>query len=186
MFKTYLNLGFDHILDVQGYDHIVFIVALCAIFTIKEWRKLLVLVTAFTIGHSLTLALSALDIVKIDKDLIEFLIPLTILITALLNVIRPPVSRSGIRLHYALALGFGLIHGMGFSNYFRALLSRSQSVVQPLFAFNVGVELGQLVIVALVMLLSYLFVNLFKVPHKQWNIFVSGIAFGIAMTLILK
>ena len=109
MFKTYLQLGFEHILDLQGYDHILFIVTLCAIFAISQWRKLLVLVTAFTLGHCLTLALSALNIVSIDAGLVEFLIPLTILLTAVYNIVKK--DHSNMSIHYVMTSLFGLIHG---------------------------------------------------------------------------
>lgn len=186
MFNTYLELGFEHILDPNAYDHIIFIIALCAIFTIKDWKKLLVLVTAFTIGHSLTLALSTLNVINVNSTLVEILIPITIIITAIVNISISSITKSGIRFHYILALLFGLIHGMGFSNYFKALLGRSQEIIGPLFAFNVGVELGQLVIVVLFMAFSFIMHFALKLRQNIWKIFVSGIAFGIAIILLLE
>lgn len=185
MFKTYLQLGFDHILDVQGYDHILFVIALCAVVSLKDWKKILVLVTAFTIGHSITLALSALKIVVFPADVIEFLIPLTIFATAIFNVISDHSEEKMIKLNYLLALFFGWIHGLGFSNFFKALVGPGESIVGPLFAFNVGVELGQLIIVGLTVLLGYLVVDKFKAPQREWNLFVSGAAAGIAIVLML-
>jgi len=195
MFKTYLQLGFEHILDPNAYDHILFVIALCAVYQIKEWRKILVLVTAFTIGHSITLALSALKIVVFPAEVIEFLIPLTILATAIFNVVSKkrndtegealaPWSKT-VQLNYLLALVFGWIHGLGFSNFFKALMGPDESILGPLFAFNVGVELGQLIVVALTVIIGYLLVNRLKVPHREWNLFVSGAAAGIAITLML-
>jgi len=195
MFKTYLQLGFEHILDPNAYDHILFVIALCAVYQIKEWRKILVLVTAFTIGHSITLALSALKIVVFPAEVIEFLIPLTILATAIFNVVSKkrndtegealaPWSKT-VQLNYLLALVFGWIHGLGFSNFFKALMGPDESILGPLFAFNVGVELGQLIVVALTVIIGYLLVNRLKVPHREWNLFVSGAAAGIAISLML-
>lgn len=143
----YIKLGFEHILDPQGYDHILFILALCASYTIRQWKQLLFLVTAFTVGHCLTLLLSGLRIVSISPDLVEFLIPVTIGITALYNLFTKDASHSG-RFRYAIALIFGLIHGLGFSNFFRALTEPGESIVVPLLSFNIGIELGQLIIVA--------------------------------------
>jgi hypothetical protein len=185
MFSTYLNLGFDHILDLNGYDHILFVVVLCAIYKVLEWRKVLILVTAFTIGHSITLALSALDLVTVNADLIEFLIPLTILITALYNVIGKRKQGQRINTNYFMALFFGFIHGLGFSNYFKALLGKEESIVAPLLAFNIGVELGQIIIVLFSMLAGYLFMNLLKVKQREWVLFISGAAAGISYILLM-
>ena len=156
MIGAYTELGFDHILDPQGYDHILFVVALCAIYLIQDWKKVLILVTAFTIGHSLTLALSSLKIVNISASLVEKLIPITIILTCIYNIWKArtnlPSKQSTVReekvmANYVLALGFGLIHGLGFSNFFKAMLGRDESIVMPLLSFNIGVELGQIVIV---------------------------------------
>ena len=186
MFSAYLDLGFDHILDLNGYDHILFVVVLCAIYRVSEWKKVLVLVTAFTIGHSITLALSALDLVHFKVKLIEFLIPLTILVTALYNVIGKKDDHHKISRNYFMALFFGLIHGLGFSTYFKALLGREESVVGPLFAFNAGVELGQLIIVFFSMVAGYLFMNVLKVKQREWILFVSGAAAGISYILLIE
>ena len=186
MFGTYLELGFDHILDINGYDHILFIVALCAVYKLAQWKHILILVTAFTIGHSITLALSALNLVAFPANVIEFLIPLTILITALFNVSREEALEKKLNLNYILALFFGLIHGLGFSNYFRALLGKEEDIVQPLLAFNIGVELGQIIIVLVTMLLAYLVINVFNTKQRAWNLFVSGAAAGVAITLMIE
>ncbi len=186
MFKTYLQLGFDHILDINAYDHILFVVALCAVYSFKEWRKILILVTAFTIGHSFTLALSALKIVVFPAEIIEFLIPLTIFATAIFNVSHLHESPKMIKLNYLLALFFGWIHGLGFSNFFKALMGPDESILGPLFAFNLGVELGQIIIVFLTVLLGYIIINKLKKPLREWNLFVSGAAAGIAIILMME
>ncbi len=185
-FQAYFQLGFQHISDLTAYDHILFIVALCAMYVLSQWKHILVLVTAFTIGHSLTLALATLNIFTIPSEIVEFLIPLTILLTAIFNILRNEgeLTRSTMRLNYGLALFFGLIHGMGFSNYLRQLLGQEDSIWQPLLAFNLGLELGQILIVAVIMGLSYVFINRLKVPHREWNLFVSGAAAGIALILM--
>lgn len=187
MFEVYLQLGYDHINDIKAYDHILFIVALCAVFSLTEWRKILILVTAFTIGHSLTLALAALNWISISADLVETLIPITIILTALFNVVQTKEAQNKrLWLHYFVALFFGLIHGLGFSNYFRALLGEMESIVYPLLAFNIGVELGQLIIVGCILIVNFVVLHLLKVQQREWNLFVSGAAAGIALMLLLE
>ncbi len=186
MFPVYLELGFDHILDLQGYDHILFLIALCAIFSPKDWKKVLILVTAFTLGHSLTLALSALQIITLPAGLIETLIPVTILITAVMNLFQDARSRSSWVLHYALALVFGFIHGMGFSNFFKALLGQEAEIILPLFAFNIGVELGQLIIVGVILVLQRIVVGVLKVPQRYWVSGLSIVAASLSIKMIIE
>ncbi len=196
VFSTYLQLGFEHIADLNGYDHILFIVALCAIYRLSEWRKVALLVTAFTIGHSITLALAALDIIPINAAWIEFLIPVTIFLTALYNVLfhrfdsglTEKTFARNLNFNYLFALVFGLIHGMGFSNFFRSLIMPGETgqLVTQLFAFNVGVELGQLAIVAVILLVSGLAFYVFRIPQRDWNLFISGGAAGIALIMALE
>ncbi len=188
MFYDFFKLGIDHILDPNGFDHILFVTVLCALYNVSQWKKILILVTAFTLGHSLTLALSAFDIVRIDADLVETLIPITIILTGIFNIVtvlRNQPSDSNVMLNYFLALFFGLIHGLGFSNYFRAIMGKAQEVIKPLFAFNVGVEAGQLIIVSGVLILGYLLMNFMRLPKKYWTISISLIAILVAGWLLL-
>mgnify|MGYP001250390001 FL=1 len=183
----YIKLGFDHISDFAGYDHMLFLVALCAIYRIQQWKSILILVTAFTIGHSVTLVLSSLDILIIQSNIIEFLIPVTIFLTALNNVIvSNSTEKSKMNKNYVMALFFGFIHGMGFSNYFKALLMDSSSVTLPLLGFNIGIELGQIIVVFFIVSVGYVFLNKFKVKHRDWNFFISGAAAGISLVFILE
>lgn len=186
MFQVYLRLGLDHILNVSAFDHIIFIVALCAVYAATDWKKILILVTAFTIGHSITLALSTLEVISVNAELVEILIPVTILLTALQNLVLKPKPNQRWRLNYFLALFFGFIHGMGFSNYFKALLGRETSIVLPLFGFNLGVEVGQLVIVCGVMVLNYLVVRIGKIKQANWNVVVSSIAIILSAYMIIQ
>ena len=188
IFQTYLSLGFHHISDIQSYDHILFIITLCAVYFFRHWKKVLILVTAFTIGHSLTLALATLGIIHVDSNLIEFLIPLTIFITALGNLFQKD-ERFSSSLHvfkYFAALFFGLIHGLGFSNYLRSLLSGESDMITPLFAFNVGVELGQLLIVIGILSFAFIMVQLFRVKHREWNLILSGAGLGVSLVLMIE
>lgn len=165
-FELYLRLGFEHISDLNGYDHILFVIALAAVYPLREWKHLLILVTAFTIGHSVTLALSTLGWVDVDADLIETLIPITIFVTAAINIAErfakdpEQALQRDWRFKYGLAIGFGLIHGLGFSNYLQAILGGEQSLVLPLFSFNVGLEIGQLVILVITFVASGVVIKL--------------------------
>jgi hypothetical protein len=197
-FLIYLGLGFAHITDPGGYDHILFVIALCAVYTLRQWRRVLVLVTAFTIGHSITLALATLRLVNVSTNLIELLIPITILITAITNFfyVSPVTDRQEreVRtspLRYGLALVFGLIHGLGFSSYLRSLLGKESIIWQPLLAFNIGLELGQLLIVSLILGVSAVVVGTQasvgpRIRRHDWNLIVSGIVVGMAVSLILS
>jgi len=187
-FKLYFELGAEHILDINGYDHILFVIALCAIYAAQDWKKVLILVTAFTIGHSITLALSALDIINFRSDIIEFLIPVTIFITAFANIVRKQntLKPSFVNLNYFFGLFFGLIHGLGFSNYLKSLLGRDESIVTQLLAFNLGLELGQIIIVLVFMIISFIFTGLFNVARRDWNLVISSAVAGIAITIMLE
>lgn len=189
-FGAFVELGLRHILDVQGYDHMLFLVALCAVYTPRRWRSVLVLVTAFTVGHSCTLALSTLRLVNVPAALIEFIIPLTILATALFNLLYRP-DRTGSRFdhagwRYGLAAGFGLVHGLGFSNYLRALLPPDAPVAAPLLAFNLGVEIGQVLFISVILLISAVLTRIFHASLREWNLFISGAVAGVALLLILS
>ena len=184
LFELYLKLGYKHIIDINGYDHIIFILVLCAGYSITQFRKILILITAFTIGHSVTLALATLRLIVIPANIIEFLIPVTILITAISNLFDSNKGKGNFI--YFVTLFFGLIHGLGFSNYLRELLGKEGSIITPLLAFNIGLELGQLLIVGLYFLSLFVAMTLFKANYKNWKLFISGAAAGIALQLIIE
>jgi len=186
VFQTYLELGFNHITDLKGYDHILFIFSLCVIYNIKQWKKILILITAFTIGHSITLALATLNLIHIKNDLVEFLIPLTIFITAFGNYFQKSDKFNSPfhKLKYGFALFFGLIHGLGFSNFLRAILGNEESLIEPLLAFNIGVEIGQLGIVLVLLILTLVFTQILNVKNREWNLILSGASLGISAMLI--
>ena len=186
MFKLYLELGLEHIADFQGYDHILFVAMLCAVYVFKDWKQVLILVTAFTIGHSLTLALATLNIIRVSTDWVEFLIPVTIFITAVGNIITGRPDNTSAKIKYASAMFFGLIHGLGFSTYLRSLLGAQKSVVAPLLAFNIGVELGQLFIVLCLLVLTALMLHAFKVKQRDWILVLSGAGAGVSLIMLLE
>lgn len=185
-FQLYFGLGKSHILDyTNGYDHILFVVALCALYLTREWKQILILVTAFTIGHSITLALSTLRIISVKVELIEFLIPLTIFITAISNLFKSENSVSDrVNINYFFAAFFGLIHGLGFSSYLRAILGKDENILIQLLAFNLGLELGQLIIVTIFMTAAFILVDLFGLNRRDWKMVISSAIAGIALVLM--
>lgn len=185
-FGFYFALGWEHIISRDALDHQLFIAALAAIYLLKDWKQVLVLVTAFTIGHSLTLILSVLDIVRFSPDWVEFLIPVTIVITAVSNLFQEKFTTRSIRINYFLALFFGLVHGMGFANAVRFFMAKDQSLGWSLFGFNVGLEAGQICVVIILLLVAYLFVNVWKVNRREWVIFLSAAVFSLALKMALE
>lgn len=179
-FNTYLRLGYEHIVNPAALDHIVFIVALTAVYQPKSWLKIILAITFFTIGHSLTLTLSAFDLVKFDKKLIEFLIPVTIGVTALFNLTKAGQDQKS-KSKFWIAGVFGLIHGLGFANYYGMLTLGETKYWSALLPFNLGVELGQLLIVAIILLLMVIFQMMLNTKSQSWNHFFSGTAFGLAV-----
>lgn len=186
-FELYFVLGKDHILDyANGYDHILFVLALCAVYLVADWKQILILVTAFTVGHSITLALATLDIISVNVAWVEFLIPLTIFTTAISNLFRNEELNRGARVqtNYLLALFFGLIHGMGFSTYLKSLLGSHENITMPLFAFNIGLEVGQIIIVGVFLAVSFIVVNLAGANRRDWKMIISSAVAGIALMLM--
>ena len=183
----YIQLGIDHILDPQGLDHFYFIVSFCLLYTLKDFRKIAALVTAFTLGHSITLALAALDKISVNPDLIETLIPITILISCLINYWmlfkEKAQNPSKGYLIYMIILGFGLVHGLGFSNYLSAMLFEDESVITPLLGFNIGIELAQLLIVLGVLTVLWLAERFLK--GKRLIVLILNTAISILVLLML-
>lgn len=185
-FLFYLKLGWEHIISLDALDHQLFVLALIAVYSAKDWKKILILVTAFTIGHSITLALSILDVVRLPSDWVEFLIPLTIVLTAAGNIVMKNKKQPQNKTNYYLALFFGLIHGLGFANTARVMIAKSQSIAVPLLGFNIGLEAGQIVIVFAILILLFILLNLFKINKKDWILFVSSGVFALALKMTLE
>ena len=190
-FGFYLREGFYHITDWKGYDHILFVMALCLPYFLNApiaigGKQVLFLITAFTIGHSVTLALSVFNKILVPSTWIEFLIPVTIMITAIGNVRQVNAQPKKIQLRYISALIFGLIHGMGFSNYLKSMMGKNENIISQLLAFNIGLELGQLLIVLAVLIVSFIFVRLLNMKQREWTVFISGGIFGISFIMALE
>ena len=185
-FKTWFFIGFDHILNYQALDHILFILALVVIYDFSMIKKIIFLITAFTIGHSITLALSALEVISYDQRMIEFAIPLTIVITSLSNIInRKNNSIKFVSANYLIALVFGLVHGLGFANYLKALLFK-RNIILELFSFNIGIEVAQIIVVLAFLFLSFFISKLMFKKRENWVLFVSSAIFGISLMLTLN
>jgi hypothetical protein len=182
----WFSTGFSHIASAGGADHILFLIALCAVYTVKQWKSLLVLITAFTAGHSVTLALGVFRVLNINAALVEILIPLTIILSCAFNLYnRNRALTRNLRSNYMLALFFGLVHGLGFSTMLRSLLGSSGSILSPLFAFNTGLEAGQLIIVFLIMVFSVALTSLSRIKKPDFDFIVSSAVLGIAGVMLL-
>ncbi len=179
-FGFYFRWGIDHILTWEALDHMLFVTALCLPYLLKDWKKVAIMVTAFTIGHSITLVLSGLKYISVPVAWIEFLVPLTIAATAIVNFfLASPEKPSRLSVIYFFALFFGLIHGLAYAN--TLILEGEKGLVAHLFAFNVGIELAQLLVVAMVLLISFILVTLLKLPRK-W--FIRGAASVILLAAL--
>jgi hypothetical protein len=185
-FAFYFDLGWKHIISTDALDHQLFIATLASIYLADNWKEVLVLVTAFTIGHSVTLALSTYNLIHASNKWVEFLIPVTILITATINFFRKNFDPASYRLQYFLALFFGLIHGLGFASTIRFMLSGNQTITLPLLGFNLGLEAGQLLVVGIIVGLSFFFVNLSGLKRKWWVWSLSAIALASSLFLCIQ
>jgi hypothetical protein len=185
-FSFYFRLGWAHIMSPDALDHILFLLALAAVYALADWRRLLVLVTAFTIGHSATLALSTLRLLALPTAVVEFLIPCTIVVTAVVNLFRIARPVENMRLRYLMAFLFGLIHGLGFANTLRFILAGDQSLGWALFGFNVGLEVGQILVVFMLLLVAWIAMQGLKIQRRDWVLFLSAAVFSLALQLTLQ
>ncbi len=186
-FYIWFTTGIEHIADWKAFDHILFLLALCCVYSALQWKNVLINITAFTIGHSFSLALSVLNFVKINSSLVEFFIPITIIITCVLNIINATNNKAiNHKIVFILTILFGLIHGLGFSTLLKQMLGKEESILLPLFSFNLGIEIGQLLIVSLSLLLSFVFVSIFKIKQTNYANGISLIIFAIALFMAIE
>tara|TARA_R110000796_G_scaffold37722_3_gene95103 strand:+ start:56555 stop:57139 length:585 start_codon:yes stop_codon:yes gene_type:complete len=187
-FWFYIKLGLNHVLDFGAYDHILFLSALAIPFTFKSWKKVLVLATIFTFTHCLSLALSAFDVLTVDVTLIEFLIPITIVITAVFNLIyaTSEIQDKNLVVHGVATAFFGLVHGFGFSNYFNMLMAEEDDKITPLIGFAGGIELSQVSIILSILLIAFLTQNLAKLKQSLYIIIASVIVLLITIPVLIK
>lgn len=190
-FWLYFKIGLTHVLDIHGYDHVLFLIALTLPYAFKDWRKILVLVTLFTIGHTLSLLLSVFGMVTIDSAIVEFLIPVTIFITALYNIFKWAKKSAGkndsITFLAVTTLLFGIIHGLGFSNYLKIMLpSGSNDKLLPVLEFALGIEGAQVIVVLSVLLLSFMVQEFLRFAKRDWILVVSAFVAGVTVPMIIN
>ena len=185
-FGFYFQFGWDHIIDIGALDHIFFITALAAIYMLKDWKQVLILVTAFTLGHAITMILSSKNLIEVNTGWIEFLIPCTIVVTALSNLFQKTFTQRTIRINYFLALFFGLIHGLAYANLIKFMITGEQDFIWSWFSFSVGLEAGQILVVFLILLLAQLFVGIFKLNRRIWVMTVSVAVLIFALKMAIE
>ncbi|MGX7667281.1 HupE/UreJ family protein [Flavobacterium pedocola] len=188
-FLTYFNIGLRHVLDIKAYDHVLFLMALVTPYAFKDWKRVLILVSLFTLGHTLSLLLSVYGVVYVQSDLIEFMIPITILVTALFHLFTAGKSGKNESITFValVTLFFGIIHGLGFSNYFKAILPGSTSdKLVPLLEFALGIEGAQIIVVLLVLIVSYIVQTFFRFSKRDWTLVMSAFVVGVVLPMILQ
>lgn len=185
-FWLYFRLGLEHVLDWQAYDHILFLIVLVAAYSFSSWKKIIWLVTLFTIGHTLALFLSVYGIVKVDSAWVEFLIPITIILTAIYNIFTAgrKERNNNPNLLYFTTVFFGLIHGLGFSSYFKMVASNTDSLLLPLLEFALGIETAQIIVVLAVVIIGFILQNIFNVSKRDWVLVTSAVVIGIILPIL--
>ncbi|MFN3907494.1 MAG: HupE/UreJ family protein [Flavobacterium sp.] len=188
-FWVYFNIGLKHVLNINGYDHVLFLIALCVPYAFKDWKRVLLLVTLFTVGHTISLILSVYGVIQVKVNLIEFLIPITILITALFHLFTAGKSskKESISFVASVTLFFGIIHGLGFSNYFKSILPGSSSdKLLPLLEFALGIEAAQIIVVIIVLIISYMVQTVFRFSKRDWTLVASAFVCGVVVPMIIE
>ena len=185
-FLFFLKEGLFHVLDWNAYDHILFLIALAVVYDFKNWKKVLWLITLFTIGHTLTLVLAAYKVVSVNTNWVEFLIPVTIVITAIFNIFyaRNTSKQTKTNTNLFFALFIGLIHGLGFSGYFKMIIGQLNSKLIPLLEFALGIEIAQIIIVFIILVLGFIFQTIFRFSKRDWILIISSIVIGVDIPMI--
>ncbi|MFK7033006.1 HupE/UreJ family protein [Flavobacterium oreochromis] len=188
-FWLYFEIGLKHVLNINAYDHILFLIGMTIPYSFNDWKKWLTLVSLFTLGHSISLILSVFGIIYIKENLVEFLIPITILIVALFNLFTAGKSskKESITLIAIVTLLFGIIHGLGFSNYFKTLLPGNKSdKILPLAEFALGIESSQIIVVFVVLIISFIIQSVFRFSKRDWTLVMSSFIIGVVTPLIIQ
>ncbi|MCF6297418.1 MAG: HupE/UreJ family protein [Flavobacteriaceae bacterium] len=182
----YTKFGFTHVLDWNAYDHVLFFIVLTIFYSFKDWKKALGLITFFTIAHTLTLLLSAYNFIYIKQEVVEFLIPSTILLTAIYNIIFVKKSFKNFKISFLFAFFFGLIHGLGFSSSIRILIDDTEDKLLPILEFAMGIEIAQIIVVLFIFLFNFIILNVFKRKKRDWIIIISSITIGIVIPMLIE
>lgn len=188
-FWIYFNTGLRHVLDINAYDHVLFLIALTIPYAFKDWQRVLLLVTLFTVGHTMALLLSVYGFVQIKVNLVEFLIPITILITAVFHLFTAGKNskKESISFIAVVTLFFGIIHGLGFSNYFNTILPGNASAkLVPLLEFALGIETAQVIVVLIVLILSYIVQTIFRFSKRDWTLVMSAFVIGVVIPVVIE
>jgi len=183
-----VQYGINHVLDFNGYDHVLFLMALTVPYTFRDWKRILILVSTFTLGHTLSLVLAAYNIVSINGSLVEFLIPITILIVALYNIFTAgkKSKEQKIGVLFLTTLFFGLIHGLGFAREFKMFIGKAESKVMPLIEFALGIEIAQVIIVFVVLFLGFFTQTIFRFSRRDWVMVLSAIVVGLVIPMLIE
>jgi len=187
-FWLYFQVGLKHVLDINAYDHVLFLIALSVPYSFKDWKRVLFLVTIFTLGHTLALFLSVFDILTIQVNIVEFLIPVTILITALYHLFTAgKLGKKNLNTAGSITLFFGVIHGLGFSNYFKSILPGDASAkLLPLLEFALGIEAAQIIVVLAVLLISYFMQLIFRFNSRDWSLIGASFVIGVVVPMLIE
>lgn len=187
-FWIFFKIGLNHVLDIQGYDHVLFLIALTVPYAFKDWTRILILVSIFTLGHTLALLLSVFNVIVVKANIVEFIIPITILITAFYNLFTAGKTSKNSNITFIgfVTLFFGIIHGLGFSNYFKTILSGEALDKLPnLLEFALGIEVAQIIVVIAVLILSFIFQTLFRFNKRDFTLTMSAFVIGVVIPLII-
>ncbi len=181
-----VQYGINHVLDPNGYDHVLFLMVLAVPYVFKDWKRVLILVSMFTLGHTLSLVLAAYDVVSVNGKLVEFLIPVTIFIAAVYNVFTAGKSEKNnkVSLLFFATLFFGLIHGLGFAREFKMFAGQSENKIELLIEFALGIEIAQVIIVFVVLFLGYIFQTIFRFSRRDWIMVLSAVVIGLVIPMI--
>ncbi|MGM0636612.1 MAG: HupE/UreJ family protein [Bacteroidota bacterium] len=185
-FWMYFKLGLTHVLDWNAYDHILYLAALVAAYSFSSWKRVFWLVTIFTLGHSISLSLAAFDVVRVNSNWIEFLIPVSILFAALYNLFTAGknIASQKVNLLYFVTLFFGLVHGFGFSSYFIMISESADNLLILLLEFALGIEVAQLIVVIAVLILSFIFQQFFRFSKRDWVLMISSLVIGLSIPIL--
>lgn len=186
-FWFYFKIGLEHVLDYKAYDHVLFLIVLTVPYVFKDWRRVLLMVTLFTVGHMTSMILAVYGVVSVDRGIIEFLIPVTIFVSALYNVFTAGrgAHKDKLGVLFITALFFGLIHGLGFSSFFKSLTAHLSSKILPLLEFGLGIEAAQIIIVLVVLIFGFICQTIFRFSRRDWCLFISAVVIGMVIPMLM-
>lgn len=185
-FWFYTDYGINHVIDINGYDHVLFLIVLSVPYLFKDWKRVLLLVSVFTVGHTVSLLLAAYNVVAVSADLVEFLIPVTILIVALYNVFQAGKKTGRLGVLFISTLFFGLIHGLGFAREFTLLIGKAEEKIVPLLEFALGIEIAQVIIVFVALFIGFLCQTVFRISRRDWIMVISAIVVGLVIPMLIN